>query len=62
MSDGAVGGRCYSQQWPDADSFNAFFNEAQPDIGPVMQAAGVTSPPEATFRRTLDAGDAVGWA
>ena len=48
-------------EWPDADSFNAFFNEAQPEIGPVMQAAGVTSPPDVTFWRTLDAGDAVGW-
>ena len=48
-------------EWPDADGFNAFFDEAQSDIGPVMQAAGVTSPPEATFWRTLDTGDAVGW-
>jgi len=48
-------------EWPDADSFNAFFDEAQPDIGPVMQAAGVTSPPDVTFWRTLDLGDAVGW-
>jgi heme-degrading monooxygenase HmoA len=48
-------------EWPDADSFNAFFNEAQPEIGPVMQAAGVTSPPDVTFWRTLDIDDAVGW-
>ena len=48
-------------EWPDADSFNAFFNEAQPEISPVMQAAGVTSPPDVTFWRTLDTGDAVGW-
>jgi hypothetical protein len=47
-------------EWPDADSFNAFFDEAQPDIGPVMQAASVTSPPDVTFWRTLDTGDAVG--
>jgi hypothetical protein len=26
-----------------------------------LQAAGVTSPPDVTFWRTLDTGDAVGW-
>ena len=58
---GADGHYMAVDEWPDADSFNAFFNEAQPDIGPVMQAAGVTSPPEVTFWRTLDTRDAVGW-
>ena len=48
-------------EWPDAESFQKFFDEAQPDIGPVMQAAGVTSPPNSTFWRTLDTNDAVGW-
>ena len=46
---GADGQYMAIDEWPDVDSFNAFFSEAQPDIGPVMQAAGVTSPPEATF-------------
>ena len=58
---GADGQFMAIDEWPDADSFNAFFNEAQPDIGPVLQAAGVTSPPDVTFWRTLDTGDAVGW-
>jgi hypothetical protein len=58
---GAQGQFMAIDEWPDADSFNAFFNEAQPDIRPVLQAAGVTSPPDVTFRRTLDTGDAVGW-
>jgi hypothetical protein len=48
-------------EWPDGDDFDAFFNEAQGDIAPVMQAAGVKAPPEATVWRTLDIGDAVGW-
>jgi hypothetical protein len=48
-------------EWPDAESFQAFFDEAQPDIGPVMQATGVTSQPNVTFWRTLETNDAVGW-
>src|SRR5215203_132020 len=40
---GADGQYMAVDEWPDADSFNAFFDEAQPDSGPVMQAAGVTS-------------------
>jgi hypothetical protein len=31
---GADGQYMAIDEWPDADSFNAFFNEAQPDIGP----------------------------
>jgi hypothetical protein len=30
-------------------------------LGPVMDAAGVTSPPDVTFWRTLDTDDALGW-
>src|ERR671914_492787 len=48
-------------EWPDQESFQAFMEQAQPDIGPVMEAAGVTSQPSVTFWRTLDTGDAVGW-
>jgi hypothetical protein len=46
---------------PDQQSFQAFMEQAQPDIRPVMEAAGVTSQPNVTFWRTLDTGDAVGW-
>ena len=49
-------------EWPDEESFQAFSDEAQPDIGPVMQATGVTSPPTVTFWRTLQTNDAVGWS
>jgi len=48
-------------EWPDPESFQAFMEQAQADIGPVMEAAGVTSQPSVTFWRSLDTGDAVGW-
>ena len=48
-------------EWPDAERFQAFFDDAQPDIGPVMQGAGVTSPPTVTVWRKLETNDAVGW-
>jgi len=48
-------------EWRDAQSFQTFFEEAQPDIGPVMQEAGVSSQPTVTFWRALDVDDAVGW-
>lgn len=58
---GADGEFMAVDEWPDAESFQAFFDEAQPDIGPVMQATGVTPPPNVTFWRTLETNDAVGW-
>jgi hypothetical protein len=58
---GADGQFMAVDEWPDPDSFHAFFNEAQAEIGPLMQAAGVSAPPDVTFWRTLDIGDAVGW-
>jgi hypothetical protein len=48
-------------EWPDVASFQAFFDAAQPDIGAVMEATGVTSPPDVTFWQTLETNDAVGW-
>jgi quinol monooxygenase YgiN len=48
-------------EWPDAESFQAFFAEQQPQIEPVMQAAGVTSEPEVVFWRKLETGDDYGW-
>lgn len=48
-------------EWPDAESFQAFFDEAQPDIAPLMEAVGVTSPPQASFWRAMDVDDEVGW-
>jgi hypothetical protein len=34
---GADGEFMAIDEWPDAESFQAFFDEAQPDIGPVMR-------------------------
>ena len=48
-------------EWPDGDSFNAFFNEAGPQIGPLMEAAGATSDPVVTVWRKMDTGDDFGW-
>jgi heme-degrading monooxygenase HmoA len=48
-------------EWPDAESFQAFFDASEAEIGPVMEAAGVTSEPEITFWRKLETGDEIGW-
>jgi hypothetical protein len=45
-------------EWPDEDSFQAFF-AASPEIQDVMAAAGVSAPPEITFWTKLDTGDEV---
>jgi hypothetical protein len=44
---------------PSEEAFNAFY-QASPDIGGIMQRAGVTSKPEITFWRKLDTKDEVG--
>jgi hypothetical protein len=48
-------------EWPDAESFNRFFESMQPEIGPLMQEAGVTSEPAVSFWRKLETGDDIGW-
>jgi hypothetical protein len=48
-------------EWPDADSFQAFFQEQEAQIRPMFEAAGVTSDPAPTFWRELDTHDAFGW-
>lgn len=48
-------------EWPDAESFQAFFAEQQPQLEPIMQAAGVTAEPEVVFWRKLDSRDEFGW-
>jgi quinol monooxygenase YgiN len=47
-------------EWPDEESFTAFFAEAGPDIKEMMERAGVTAEPRPEFWRHLDAGDDVG--
>jgi hypothetical protein len=48
-------------EWPDAQSFQAFFEDQQGRIQPIMQEAGVTTEPEVTFWRKLEARDEIGW-
>lgn len=48
-------------EWPDGESFNAFFSEAGPQIGPLMEGAGATSEPVVTVWQKLDTGDELGW-
>ena len=48
-------------EWPDGDSFHAFFEAAGPQIGPMMEAVGVTSEPVPTVWTKLEAGDDFGW-
>jgi heme-degrading monooxygenase HmoA len=46
-------------EWPDEESFRAFY-DASPEIGGFMQEAGVTTAPEIKFWRKLDLNDDVG--
>jgi hypothetical protein len=48
-------------EWPDEQSFEAFFSESGERIGAMMQAAGVTSEPQPKFWRKLDTQDEHGW-
>ena len=43
-------------EWPDAEAFLRFFNDAT-DIPEIMQAAGVTERPTPAFWRELDTPD-----
>ena len=48
-------------EWPDAQSFHSFFEENAERIGPLMQAAGVTSEPQPKIWRKLESQDEYGW-
>jgi heme-degrading monooxygenase HmoA len=48
-------------EWPDAESFNAFFGSAREQIGPMMGAADVQGEPEVNFWHELDTHDQLGW-
>jgi hypothetical protein len=48
-------------EWPDGESFRAFFGENSDKIGPIMQAAGAQGPPEINVWHKLDTGDDIGW-
>jgi quinol monooxygenase YgiN len=59
---GADGGRIVAiDEWPDAESFQAFFGSVGEDVGFLMGEVGASSEPEVTFWRKLDTGDDHGW-
>ena len=48
-------------EWPDEESFQRFFDGAQEEIGPLFEAAGVTTEPAVRFWHVLDMPDKIGW-
>jgi quinol monooxygenase YgiN len=48
-------------EWPDAQSFQRFFDEMGPKIGPMFEGMGVTEEPRPTFWRKLETHDEIGW-
>jgi quinol monooxygenase YgiN len=48
-------------EWPDAESFQRFFESAQPLFQPLMEAAGVEKEPDVNLWRKLETYDDVGW-
>ena len=57
---GAEGQIMVIDEWPDAESFQRFFESERDTIGPMMQQFA-TGEPEITFWRKLETGDDVGW-
>jgi quinol monooxygenase YgiN len=65
---GAIAHRFYGSEgqilvvdeWPDPESFQAFFASEQEAIGPMM-AQVATGEPEITFWHKLETGDDIGW-
>lgn len=68
-SNGLIGHRWFRgdgvvmavDEWPDAESFQAFFDQAGPEIGPFMAAAGVVAPPDVTVWGRVAIDDVFGW-
>ena len=48
-------------EWPDRQSFESFFQEQESQIRPMMEAAGATAEPEASFWHQLATKDEYGW-
>jgi heme-degrading monooxygenase HmoA len=46
-------------EWPDEDSFQAFFATTSAEIQEAMAAAAASAPPEVTFWTKLDTGDEI---
>ena len=47
-------------EWPDPESFEAFFQQERSNIEPIMATVGATGEPEMRFGRKLESGDDVG--
>src|SRR5688572_29553821 len=68
-SNGLIAHRWYASdgefmavdEWPDTASFQAFFEAAGSEIGPLMEGAGITEQPTPSFWTKMDVGDDVGW-
>jgi hypothetical protein len=48
-------------EWPDAESFQRFFEGAGDQIQPIFAEVGVTEEPQPTFWRRLETHDEYGW-
>src|SRR3954453_14858076 len=44
-------------EWDKAESFQAFFEREAPNIGPLMQSAGVQGEPAVSFLQKIDTAD-----
>ncbi len=49
-------------EWPDEQSFQAFFSHMGAQIQPIMDAAGITGQPSPVFWRKLETNDEYGWS
>jgi len=58
---GADGQILVVDEWPDEQSCQQFFAETQPQIQPIMDAAGATGEPHPVFWRKLETHDDYGW-
>jgi hypothetical protein len=69
IENGLIGHRFYGagerimavDEWPDAESFQAFFGSVGDDVGFLLGEVGVTGEPEITVWRKLETGDDYGW-
>ena len=57
---GSEGQIMVTDEWPDPESFQQFFESQREKIEPMM-AEVATGEPEITFWRKLETGDDIGW-
>ena len=58
---GSEGEIMVADEWPDAESFQRFFESVNAEVGALMQESGVTEEPEVRFWRKLESHDEIGW-